>query len=305
MILVFGTVCLDRIRRIPALPGPGTYVEIESETTLLGGEAANTAAALTSWGADVRLFGNPLGEGPEADYLRALLEKRSLVVEAAGEPPPQFRTPVCDIYVTPDGDRTMFGLGFSAMEPVFDPALLPLTPGEWFTAEPNMGGVSRQAARAALGAGMKVYLMDFIRDDDPVAPGSIWQSSTDWAGFRGDVVRNTEWVRRLVDRTGCFAILSDGPNGLVAGSPELEVRAYPPFPSPPIVDTTGAGDMFRAAMLYGLGQDWPIGRSLAFAAASGSLSVRSLGATSLIASIDEINDLVSSHPGIAQEYRLA
>jgi sugar/nucleoside kinase (ribokinase family) len=277
-------------------------MEVQSETLLLGGEAANTANALTLWGAPVRLFGNEIGEGPEAETLRELLAEHRLALNAAGEPPRHQRTPVCDIYVTPDGDRTMYGLGFSDMEPVFDPTLLPLTSGDWFTAEPNMSAVSRQAVRAASAAGMQTYLMDFIREDDPVAPGSFWQSSTDWAGRRGDEAHNIAWVDEWTARHGCVTILSDGPLGLVAGSPDHPARAFPPFPSPVVVDTTGAGDGFRAGMLFGLDKEWPVGRCLAFAAAAGSLICRGMGATSDVPTVEEIEAFLREHSSLTSVY---
>lgn len=49
MVVVFGTVCLDRILRVARLPGHGGYVEIDDEVLMLGGEAANTALALQTW----------------------------------------------------------------------------------------------------------------------------------------------------------------------------------------------------------------------------------------------------------------
>ena len=41
MILVYGTICLDRVYRIENLPKLGGYAPILSEETFLGGEAAD------------------------------------------------------------------------------------------------------------------------------------------------------------------------------------------------------------------------------------------------------------------------
>jgi sugar/nucleoside kinase (ribokinase family) len=301
MIHVFGTICIDRVRRVPALPSPGGYVEIESEVDMLGGEAANTANALRTWGFPVLLSGNSLGSGREAGVLRELLSAKGLTLEQCGRLR-RGRTPVCDIYVTPDGERTMFGKGFSDMRRTVNPAAIPLSRGEWFTAEPNMGDVAREVSRRALEAGMKVYLMDFVRDDDPIAEGSFWQSSTDWAGTRNNTQKNVQWVKKWVDRHGCFTILSDGPNGFVAGSPDMPARAYPPFPAPTIVDTTGAGDLFRAGMLYGLQNDWPIAQCLQFASAAGCLKCRVLGATGEVPTVEEIQRHIADHSHVSDHY---
>jgi sugar/nucleoside kinase (ribokinase family) len=298
MILVFGTICLDRVMQISRLPEPGGYVPVESEAIYLGGEAANTANALRSWGCEAALVGNELGSGADGDLLEKLLIERGLQSVPRG----RLRTPVCDIYVTPDGERTMFGRGFSTMEPSLDLTCIPFQEGALFTAEPNMSEVSRSVTREALRRGMRVYLMDFFREDDPLGEGSFWQCSTDWVGARGDVQGNIRWVQEWVDRKGCFAILTDSARGLVCGSPDLPVRHYESFPAPQIVDSTGAGDVFRAGMLYGLEQGWEERRCLAFASAAGALECGYLAATTRVPSVEEISAHLDTHPEILQQF---
>jgi sugar/nucleoside kinase (ribokinase family) len=305
VILVFGTVCLDRVRRISSLPAPGGYVEVESETVLIGGEAANTACALHAWGDAPVLAGNPLGRSAEANKLRSLLRDRgfaSMELLRPGVEPGSFDTPVCDIYVTDDGERTMFGRGFTSLDSVSSATDLPWQASGWFTAEPNMEHLSRSVVRQAQEKGMKVYVMDFVRPGDPIFAGTFWQSSTNWAGARNDLQENLRWLRRLVDEKGCFGILSDGSNGFVAGSPTFPVRAYPPFPAPAMVDATGAGDMFRAGMLHSLSRGLPFPDCLRFASAAGSLKCGSLGATTRVPTLDEIEAHVLGHPEISAEY---
>jgi sugar/nucleoside kinase (ribokinase family) len=299
MILVFGTVCLDRIRRVPTLPRLGGYIEVTDEQVLLGGEAANTALALKTWGAEVALYGNSLGSGEAAVKLKELLDQKGLPPSpealGAGE------TPVCDVYVTPDGERTMFGVGFSTMQPTTPLDQMEFA-GSWFTAEPNMRVAAREAAKRAHAAGMKLYLMDFVEPDDPVFADGFWQSSTDWVGFRGNTQKNVAWVREFVARHGCFTILSDGPNGLVAGSPNMPTRAYPPYPCACVVDSTGAGDMLRAGVLFGLDQGWAVSRCLQFGSAAGCLKCGSFGGTTCIPSRQEIERHIAENPEVSGHY---
>ncbi|HSI72955.1 MAG TPA: carbohydrate kinase family protein [Fimbriimonas sp.] len=299
MVLVFGTVCLDRVMRVPRLPEPGGYVAIESEAVYLGGEAANTANALKNWGVEVDLVCNELGSGHDGEVLQALLQDRALDTQRSTL---TSRTPICDIYVTPDGERTMFGRGFSDMEPEMSVDEIRYRSGHWFTAEPNMSVVSRQAALLAKRYGMKLYLMDFYRDDDPIGPGDIWQCSTDWVGQRGDTAANIEWVKQWVDLKGCSAILTDGPRGLVYGAPDFPAKSFPPFPAPAIVDSTGAGDTFRAGTLYGLEAGWPILKCLAFGSAAGALECGYIGATTQVPTVEEVATHIEEHPRIAEGF---
>jgi len=286
VILVFGTICLDRVRRIPHFPKPGGYVEITDEQALLGGEAVNTALALHEWGADVVLAGNPLGNDKEADDLRTAIKSKS--VRYIESPSEQNRAPVCDVLITPDGERTMIGRGFSALDGTVDLAHLPFPSGGWFTAEPNMAQTSREAARLAHKAGMRLYLMDFFHEDEFIPPGSFCQFSTDWVGERGNDAANLDWVHAWTERHKCTTILTDGPNGFAISSPQGAeggglTRWYPATdPKKPAADSTGAGDIFRAGMLFGLSQDWPLERCLSFAAAAGALATTTFGASAII-----------------------
>ncbi len=300
MILVFGTLCLDRVRRIASLPQQGGYAEVYDEEVLLGGEAANTSNALNQWNANFSLVGNVLGEG---DYADLLLKK---IVEK-GLPTHQLKlrpgvTPLCDIYVTPDGDRTMFGVGFESLSATNELEAIPYEADGWFTVDMNLGDAGRSAVCQARAAGMKIYLMDFLRPDDPIDEHTYWQSSTDWAGVRGNTQKNVAYVQKLVAERGCFAVLSDGPNGLVAGSPEIKVRHYPPYPTVSYVDSTGAGDVFRGGMLFGLDQGWPIQKCLQFASAAGCLKCQFLGATMFSASVQEIEEHIENNSEVSKRY---
>jgi len=309
LILVFGTICIDRIRRVEQLPVPGGYVEIKDERLLLGGEAANSSNALKIWGDDIRLIGNQIGDSLEASLLRDLLSGKDLLpilVQNRSKAPRDTdaspSVPVCDIYVTPNGERTMFGKGFSTAQPEISPESIEFSSGDWFTADPNMSDASRRVAELAAKAGMRIYLMDFYRPNEGILPGSFWQSSTDWAGFRNNVQRNVRWVSDWVEHHDCFTVLSDGPNGFVFGGPDHPVRTYPPFPAPEVVDTTGAGDVFRAGMLHGLHRQWPLSDCLRFASAAGCLKCRALGATTDIPSSNEILNFIRANPEVSAAY---
>lgn len=282
------------------MPAAGGYASIEAEETLLGGEAANTAFALHSWGVPISLAGNDLGSGVDGEVLRELLIGKSLPLEFLK--PGEAYTPVCHVYVTPDGERTMFGIGFGEEGQSQRWDALPFLKDRWFTADPNLGALAREAARRAYRSGMRLYLMDLIQDTDEIPSGSFWQCSTDWIGVRGNTQKNVAWVQEFVARHGCFAVLSDGPNGLVAGSPSHEVRAYPPYPCPRLVDSTGAGDMFRAGMLYGLENGWEIPRCLQFASAAGCLKCQYLGATTHVPSVADIENHMKKHRQVSRQY---
>jgi sugar/nucleoside kinase (ribokinase family) len=84
-----------------------------------------------------------------------------------------------------------------------------------------------------------------------------------------------ERVLATLAALGPRPVVKCGAQGAVALDGPVVVRAAAPRAAP--VDTIGAGDSFDAGFVYGHLKGWPVGRSLAFAAACGSLSTRAAG----------------------------
>lgn len=293
--MVYGTVCLDRTCRVGRLPRPGEYVEVETEDRSIGGEAWNTAVALAAWGCPAVLAGNRV----DSVSALGLPTPAASALEEDGEP-----LAVCDIYVTPDGERTMFGHGFRDLARRAGP--VPSTgPGDWLSTDSNLPLPSQEARAAALGSGARVYAMDEVGPGGLLA--QVWQSSTDLVGHRGDLQRNLAWLRDRVAEARQFAILSDAANGFVAGGLApggiwMEPRHYSPFPCPRLVDSTGAGDVFRAGMLLGLAEGWALPDCLRFASAAGCLNCERWTASGDVPGRDEVLRHVAASPGVAASY---
>jgi sugar/nucleoside kinase (ribokinase family) len=57
------------------------------------------------------------------------------------------------------------------------------------------------------------------------------------------------------------------------------------------VDTTGAGDVFRGGLIYGLLNGWPVERMLRFANAAAATSCTRAGALDGVPSLQEVHRL--------------
>lgn len=299
MIFVYGTLCRDRLHRVERLPEPGGYVEILEEVDSIGGEAYNTSVALLSWGEEVVFGGNSLGSRERDEALiQHHLTTKFLPIANHFEP-------VCDIYVTPDGQRTMFGRGFREMAQWGAVELLPLQAGCWLTADANHGATAHEVIVRGRRAGMYTYVEDFVEPN--ATESDFWQSSTDWVAQKGDIQANVAWLEKWIGGRGGFGILSDGANGFVAGGKDVEgnywpFRHYPPFPCPSLIDSTGAGDIFRAGMLLGFSRKWSLPDCLRFASAAGCLNCQQLGANTHIPSLESVQDFIACHTEIAKRY---
>jgi sugar/nucleoside kinase (ribokinase family) len=59
----------------------------------------------------------------------------------------------------------------------------------------------------------------------------------------------------------------------------------------PVVDTTGAGDIFHAGFIYGLRQGWELERQMDFACAAAAMNCTGAGARGGIGTVEEIEEL--------------
>jgi len=84
-------------------------------------------------------------------------------------------------------------------------------------------------------------------------------------------------------------IVTCGDEGVLAftGGERLH---QPAFCVEPIIDTTGAGDVFHGAFAYGVALGYDLPTNLAFAASAGALSCRALGGRRAFPTVDFVRD---------------
>lgn len=93
-----------------------------------------------------------------------------------------------------------------------------------------------------------------------------------------------------------FVAATQGSSGVLAVLGERCLH-FPAFPVR-TVDTTGAGDVFHGAFIYGLLKNWPLRRIMTFANAAAALNCTRWGACSNLPSLEEIIQLIGLHPAI-------
>jgi sugar/nucleoside kinase (ribokinase family) len=97
---------------------------------------------------------------------------------------------------------------------------------------------------------------------------------------------------RLAPKTGGTLIITLGTRGSVAFTKEgLHHQAA--FLMDPVVDTTGAGDVYHGAFALAIGQGKSLEEAMRFASAAAALSCRALGGRAGLATADEVEALMA------------
>lgn len=299
-VFCYGEIGIDNIIQADGLPSPEDAIFPTSDSYHGGGAAANTAVWLATLGVRVKLTGNAIGFDAYGDMVLERLKKLPNIDLSQVKQHEEVATPFTRAIVTPDGERSFLIFGYPQAPKI--PLEKEMLDGIKFLALDLYGGPERvQAAKLAYEAGVSTAIGDVIWPDHPALKfTSIATNSGPYIRqhFPGADVR--QHARRLQSLTKGIVITTDGPNrvhALDAGGNGFLIQP----PAVLTVDATGAGDAFRAGLLYGLVQRFDLPQSLRWAVACGSLKVQNLGAATTLPDFREIESLADRlevHPDV-------
>jgi sugar/nucleoside kinase (ribokinase family) len=104
-----------------------------------------------------------------------------------------------------------------------------------------------------------------------------------------DLEAAARYVQSLGPRT---VIITCGDEGVLAFDGDRRLH-QPAYCVQPIVDTTGAGDVFHGAFAYGLALGHDLEHNLRFAGAAAALSCRGLGGRGSLPGFEDVHQLLS------------
>lgn len=288
-----GLNATDTLIMVPAFPERGSKIDYNQRTVLPGGQAATTVVACQTWGLSTRYVGK-LGEDDAArlhrDAFRAIgVDAQIVTVPGASS--------LQNIILVDSGERTVLCQRDERM--VLQPEDLKR---EWIVSARALHLDGRDTAAATLAASWaRAAGIPVIADLDEAYPGiEELVANVDYLivsrGFPALITgeKNLEQaLRRIRQRYGCrLAAATLGEDGVLAwdGNEMLHRTAY----NVPVVDTTGAGDIFHAGFIYGLLQEWPLEKQLDFSCASAAMNCTCSGARGGIRPVEAIQKLMTT-----------
>ena len=292
-VLCYGEIGIDNIIQTDDLPSPENAVFPTSDSYHGGGAASNTAVWLASLGVKVKLSGNAIGHDPYGDMILEGLRKQPNIDLSLVEQRPSVTTPFTRALVTPDGERSFLIFWYPQAAKI--QLTREMLDGVNYIALYLYGGPERLAtAQLAFENGVSTAIGDVIWPDHPALPfTSIATNSAPFIRQQFPGVDVRQHARRLQEISKGIVITTDGPHTVHA----LDAQGNGWTIEPPVtraIDATGAGDAFRAGLLYGLLRGFDLPHSLCWGVAAGSLKVRSLGAATTLPGFQEIEALANS-----------
>ncbi len=291
-VLCYGEIGVDNIIQADGLPSPENAIFPISDSYHGGGAAANTAVWLSQMGVKVGLTGNAIGRDPYGDMILEGLRKHPNIDLTLVEQREDVTTPFTRAIVTPDGERSFLIFGYPQAPKV--QLTKERLQGVRYVALDLYGGPERlETARLAFESGVSTAIGDVVWPDHPALPfTSIATNSGPYLRqhFPGVDVRQHARVLQSISKG--IIIITDGPRTVYALDRQgIGFTVEPPAVA--AVDATGAGDTFRAGLLYGLLHGFDLPRSVCWGVAAGSLKVQQLGAATTLPDFKEIESLAN------------
>lgn len=292
-VLCYGEIGIDNIIQADGLPSPENAIFPTSDSYHGGGAAANTAVWLAALGVSVKLSGNVIGHDAYGELILERLRKHAQIDLSLVEQRHGVITPFTRAIVTPDGERSFLIFWYPQAPKV--QLTKEMLQGIKFLALDLYGGPERlESARLAFESGVSTVIGDVIWPDHPALPfTSIATNSGAYIRQSFPNVDIRHHARALQSISKGIVITTDGPQMVHA----LDAQGYGFTVQPPAVtamDATGAGDAFRAGLLYGLLRGLDLPRSVCWGVAAGCLKVRNLGAATTLPAFHELEALANS-----------
>jgi sugar/nucleoside kinase (ribokinase family) len=300
-----GLNATDTLIPLPSYPERGSKLEYSAATVMPGGQVATTVVACQTWGLRTRYVGK-LGDDDaarlhEEAFQRAGVEAQ--LIKVRGGVSPQSL-----ILVDAGGERTVLCRRDEQM--TLRPEELRR---EWVTnarvlhLDGHDTAAATLAASWARAAGIPVVAdLDATYDgiEELVANIDYLIVSKDFSCRLMDDNNLERALRGMLSRYGCkLSAATLGEDGVLAwdGRQLVHCAAY----RVPVVDTTGAGDIFRAGFIYGLMREWELERQLDFSCAAAAMNCMAQGARGGIKTTDAVENLRSTVARYESAYGLS
>ena len=292
-ILCYGEIDLDIYVALNRLPTMEHSAWCTEDFENVGGAAANSALWLANWGVPTRLAGHDLGDDRSGDEVRNVFRTYPQLDTKFVNCHQGYRTPRCQCLVTPDGERS-FITHWPAEVLMTPPSDDMLAGVSWLNLDKSGPLPMRlQAAQMASERGIPVLINDIYNLDNPILP--LVDVLVISAAIIRSGHRHTDALRlanQLQETGDCHVVITNAGDDLTVLARGGERSAFKP-PAVSAVDTTGAGDIFKAGLLYGLQLGLPLAEAARWGVAAGSLMCLYAGTTQTLAPLSAVRDMLA------------
>lgn len=277
-VVVIGSVNIDIVARVARLPAPGETVTGAELNRFPGGKGANQALAARRLGAEVQLIAR-VGDDASADEALSLLREGDVDLSKCRRVS-GVSTGTALIAVAPSGENHIV---------VAPGANRELTPDDVVLTEVDLLICQLEVPVPAIIRAAESYRGFLCVNLAPAAEIDVTVLQ------RADLVvvneTESEWYGSSLDACSGLVATTRGA-GIATLEKNGQVVAEATPPAVNVVDTTGAGDTFTAALALALVEGQAPLEALTFACAAGAVATTKMGAQPSLPTRDAVQEIV-------------
>ena len=254
-------------------PAKSGYAEFTRKFKNIGGEAANTSLVLSRLGISVKLDGNWINPDDDAGFIKDVFNRHQVDISRISF---QKCCGPKEMLVVDSSSRTIFGTYSQLLreESWNLPKELDVQNARIVCLDPFFGQASRQVAEYAKKHKRTLVTVDCKLDDPVFLASDVVIISEEYLRDAYPNHQVAEITHAHIENANGIVIFTFGHKEIIYGSKDRDFRTFTPYQIDP-VDTTGAGDSFRAGIIYGLLKGWGIEKMIEFSSALAALVCRS------------------------------
>ena len=296
-VLCYGTISVENVTRLGHLPTPRRDAAAVQEHDLLGGEALTVAVPLATWGLRVAVAGNFIGVDRKAELILQQLSQHPRIDTRYIIQHPNVDTPFTRLFVDPKGERSRVAYWYDQTP---KDELLPsiMARARLLSVDAYGKDERDRAAQVARSLGRPVISAGAIWPQHPLARLSsvtVISSAFLQSSFTG--VYEYDHALELQAQGAGVVIVTDGPKAVLVVRADGSPFGVEPYEARRVIDTSGAGDLFKAGLIYGwLQESWALEQKVKFACAAAALNIERDRSKDPPPSLAEINTLMKKQP---------
>lgn len=269
-IYLYGMTVYSSLYLLDAYPQPDTYGEIIDNHQVVGGEAGNAAIILSSLGCRVKLDGPFLGSKTRDGILDFL---GRFGVDCSGAVYDPSYEGVMDMVLIDKHSRTVFGrFGhyFSGKKRWGVPDRAAIAASKIVAVDPFFQDESVEISRICLELGKPYVTIDSPPESEIHRHSAAIVVSNEFIRDNYKDIATAELFSRYIRETEGLVVFTFGGREIIYGRKGQEMKRMIPY-KVDVKSTLGAGDIFRAGIVYGLLNKFDDEKTAKFAAAVAAL----------------------------------
>lgn len=258
-------------------PDPDGYSEFDDVQYMLGGEAANSSIVLSRLGVRVRLDGNWIGDDDAGRRTKALLDR--FKIDSSRLVLKDNYQGVSEAVFAAEGTRAIFG-SYGRLLEREDwnmPRREDIRQARVICLDPFFKEASQRAAEIGSEYSIPVVTIDCLHGDPILEHSAAVVISHNYIGWKYPDCELEDLFQDYLRATDGLVIFTFGENETWYGRQGAGVTRKATY-SVDAIDTSGAGDSFRAGIVFGFLNGWEDSKAVDFATAvAGIVCTRSPG----------------------------